>query len=39
MKEMCDLCLCVPSRTTARIQEMHIMIGHTLCQIVEERLT
>lgn len=39
MKEMCDLCLCVPSKTTARIQEMHILIGHTVCQLVEERFS
>ncbi len=39
MKELCDLCLCVPSRMTARIQEMHITIGHAICELLEERLT
>lgn len=39
MGKACDLCLCVPSKSTARIQEMHIMIGHTICELVEERLT
>jgi D-sedoheptulose 7-phosphate isomerase len=29
-------CLCVPSKTTARIQESHILIGHILCELVEE---
>lgn len=38
MRTACDLCLCVPSKTTARIQEMHITIGHTICELVEERL-
>lgn len=31
-----DLCVTVPSLVTARIQEMHILIGHVLCDIVEE---
>jgi D-sedoheptulose 7-phosphate isomerase len=30
--------LCVPHKTTARIQEMHIMIGHILCELVDEHL-
>jgi len=38
MRAACDLCLCVPSKSTARIQEMHITIGHTICELVEERL-
>jgi D-sedoheptulose 7-phosphate isomerase len=28
----------VPSRNTARVQEMHILIGHILCEIVENEL-
>lgn len=36
MKSLCD-CICVPSRETARIQECHILIGHILCGLVEER--
>lgn len=39
MRMACDLCLCVPSKSTARIQEMHITIGHTICELLEERLT
>jgi len=35
MKGFCDLCLCVPSNSTARIQEMHIVIGHAICELVE----
>lgn len=36
MRSACDLCLCVPSKSSARIQEMHIMIGHTICELLEE---
>ena len=28
----------VPSNTTARIQEMHILIGHILCDLIEDGL-
>lgn len=38
MAALADLCLCVPSKSTARIQEMHITIGHTICELLEERL-
>ena len=38
MQAACDLCLCIPSKSTARIQEMHITIGHTICELLEERL-
>lgn len=38
MRLLCDVCLCAPSQRTARIQEMHITIGHTICELVEERL-
>lgn len=34
----CDLSLVVPSDVTARIQEMHIVIGHLICALVEEHL-
>ena len=39
MRTACDLCISVPSKSTARIQEMHITIGHTICELLEERLT
>jgi D-sedoheptulose 7-phosphate isomerase len=38
LRGMCDLVILVPSPTTARIQEAHIFIGHTLCAMVESRL-
>jgi D-sedoheptulose 7-phosphate isomerase len=30
-----DVCLVVPSDITARIQEMHILIGHLICEQVD----
>jgi D-sedoheptulose 7-phosphate isomerase len=38
MKEMCDHILIIPSNTTARIQEMHILLGHMLCGALEREL-
>lgn len=38
MKEFADLTLCVPSTDTPRIQECHILLGHIICQLVEEQL-
>jgi D-sedoheptulose 7-phosphate isomerase len=38
MRGLCDLCLCVPSKSTPRIQEMHITIGHAICELLEEKL-
>ncbi len=38
MRDVCDLCLCVPCKSTPRMQEMHITIGHTICELLEERL-
>lgn len=33
-----DYCICVPSKSTPRIQECHHLIGHTLSEIVEQEL-
>lgn len=38
MKAICDHLINVPSTDTPRIQETHIMIGHIMCQLVEEKL-
>lgn len=38
LREACDLCIVVPSDVTARIQEAHILIGHTLCGLIEREL-
>ncbi len=32
----CDICIQVPSKHTARIQESHILIGHMICSYVEK---
>jgi len=39
MRELCDLCVQVPSKNTARIQESHITIGHILCSQIDGALT
>jgi len=38
MKDLCDVNIGVPSDETPRIQEIHILIGHIICGIVEEEL-
>lgn len=35
MAEECDICLAVPAKVTARAQEMHILMGHILCELVD----
>jgi D-sedoheptulose 7-phosphate isomerase len=37
MKNISDYLLNVPSNDTPRIQESHIMLGHIICQLVEEK--
>jgi D-sedoheptulose 7-phosphate isomerase len=37
MKSNSDHLINVPSKDTPRIQESHIMLGHIICQLVEER--
>ena len=36
LKQVCDICICVPSDVTARIQEAHLLIEHIVCQLIEE---
>jgi len=38
IKDMCDISFVAPSNNTARIQETHILVGHILCEIIEETL-
>ena len=38
MKEISDYLLNVPSTDTPRIQESHILVGHIICQLVEEKI-
>ena len=35
MRELCDVCLAVDSKVTARTQEMHILMGHILCELLD----
>jgi len=35
MNILCDVNLVVPDDDTPRIQEMHILIGHTICQLID----
>jgi len=37
MKDFCDILLNVPSKDTPRIQESHILMGHIICEIVENK--
>ena len=37
MKDISDYLLNVPSSDTPRIQESHILLGHIICQLVEEK--
>lgn len=38
MKEICDIMIQVPSDDTPRIQEVHILVGHIICQLIEEEM-
>ena len=39
LRKVTDICLCVPSKSTARIQEVHITVAHIICDLVEEELS
>jgi len=36
MKSLCDVCICIPSDVTARIQEAHLLVEHLVCQRIED---
>ena len=38
LNDLCDITLCVSSNDTPRIQESHILIGHIICQLIEEEM-
>lgn len=38
MAELCTFLLNIPSKDTPRIQESHILLGHIICELVEEAL-
>ena len=35
LKELCDICLAVDDKVTARAQEMHILLGHIMCELLD----
>ena len=39
LKDIVDIDLTIPSSDTPRIQEMHILAGHIICEIVEEQFS
>ena len=38
MNGICDVIIKAPSDDTPRIQEVHILIGHIICQLIEEEM-
>jgi D-sedoheptulose 7-phosphate isomerase len=38
MKSLCHYLINIPSDTTPRIQESHILVGHIICELVEQRM-
>ena len=38
MKSVCDYIIEIPSFNTPRIQEAHMIIGHSICEFVENKL-
>jgi len=38
MKDLGDYLINVPSNTTPRIQESHILVGHIICELVEKNI-
>lgn len=38
MKDRCEICFCIPSNETPRIQEGHEFIGHLLCALIESEM-
>ncbi|MEK6714482.1 MAG: D-sedoheptulose 7-phosphate isomerase [Candidatus Omnitrophota bacterium] len=39
LAKLADIALIIPSKITARIQEVHITVGHILCELIEDELT
>lgn len=38
MKEICEIMIQAPSNDTPRVQEVHILVGHIICQLIEEEM-
>lgn len=39
LKNIADSMICIPSEETPRIQEWHILTGHIICEIVEQKMS
>ncbi|MCA9809975.1 MAG: D-sedoheptulose 7-phosphate isomerase [Candidatus Dadabacteria bacterium] len=39
VEKLVDCCVSVPSKSTPRIQELHITLAHIVCELVEESVT
>jgi len=39
LRNIADCTLCIPSEETPRIQECHILVGHIICEIVEQMMS
>ena len=35
-KKISDICIKVPAKRVDRIQELHILIGHLMCEIIDQ---
>ena len=38
MRDICDIMVCTPSDDTPRVQEVHILVGHIICQLIEQEM-
>ena len=39
VRRVADCCITVPSKSTPRIQELHITIAHIICELIDEAFT
>jgi len=39
IEKLVDCCVSIPSKSTPRIQELHITLAHIVCELVEESIT
>jgi len=38
IRDICDIMICAPSDDTPRVQEVHILVGHIICQLIEQEM-
>jgi len=38
MQDICDIMICTPTDDTPRVQEAHILVGHIICQLIEQEM-